>query len=398
MDDMKLGKDVDYSQWQRKSLSTQKVMFSMPKIDEADDGRQFSPIVKRRESKSVVYRRTSTFTPSSAHADDSVFQSKETTNRDSDGHRNSLISVSSPFLKRELESACSSLCRHLPKQEKETGNLVENTENIDLIRTMKFQIKAKKQCVLEYKKQILNLMQDNVRLKKHIQGNESSCHNDVRFLLEKYHKLRGAMETITNEHSKQKSTTEKTFNDVERSTNDAIKELKRKLRDLQTELERKQNNLRTLNNYKNKEYPEKILKIKKLKKELEVLSLLQGKDLREMKQIIEAEEGKYLDRADKDMFGVLEKAAYFAYDTMNINVKDTAYQNRKLKKEIEMQRNEKAKLERENLELERKIEKLIESSKEIKTKLYPGVFKMAEICTPDTEIELSIPRKEFLPI
>ena len=398
MNKFSIGKDVDYSQWQRTGLPTTKVKFSMPNIEEVDSDPLFSPIVYRQESKFQDRRGTRTSIKTLSSADNSLFQSRDSKYGDNDGKIQQLVGISSPFSTRKIQSACSSLCRHLPRHDLDKEKFVEEEENLELIHTMKFQIKAKKQCLLEYKKQILNLLQDNVNLKKHIQGAEVSCHDGVREQLEKYHKLRGAVENITNEHAKHKSLTERNFAEVKKTTTDELKELEKTVSSLQKEVERTHKHVKTLNNYKNKEYPEKILRIKQLKRELEALSLVQGEDLSEMNHIIEIETTRYKDGSKEDMLKALESAAFRAYDTVDVNVKETSYQNTRLKREIELQKREKARLEIENLELEKKIENLIERIKKMKTALYPGVYQMTEKCMPDTEIELSIPRKQYLPI
>ena len=398
MDNFTMENEVDYSKWERTSIYNHKVKFSLPNIEEVDSSLHFSPTGSRRGTRTFGSRRSSTSIKRVSTIENAVLQSRESRYKDVGGQQYPLGGVSSPYSIREIESACSSLCHHLPKRDEGKTKVVEKEDNSELIQMIKFQIKAKKQCVLEYKKQILNLMQDNVGLKAHIQGTEVSCHTGVREQLEKYHKLRDAVENITNEHIKQKALTDTDFDEVKRTIAYELKELEKKVSDVKRKVERQQRSLKTLNNYKNKEYPEKTLIIKRLKREIDALSLMHGKTLQEMDHIIEVETARYKSSNDKDMVRVLEAAASLVYDKVNPNLLKNSFHNAKLKKEIEIQRQEKARLEQENLELERKIEQLIDDINEAKVKSHPGVYQTTEKCMPDTEYELSIPRKKCLPI
>ena len=398
MDNFTMENEVDYSKWERTSIYNHKVKFSLPDIEEVDSYLHFSPTGSRRGTKTFGSRRSSTSIKRVNTIEHAVLQPNESKIKSVGGQKYPQGGVSSPYSTREIASACSSLCRHLPKRDEEKAKVVEKEENSELIQMIKFQIKTKKQCVLEYKKQILNLMLDNVRLKAHIQGTEVSCHTGVREQLEKYHKLRDAVENITNEHIKQKALADLDFDEAKRTIADELKELEKKVSDVKMKVERQHRNLRTLNNYKNKEYPEKTLIIKRLKREIDALFSMQGKSLQEMDDIVEAETARYKSGTEKDMVKVLEAAANLVYDKVNSSVLQSSFQNARLKKEIEIQRQEKARLELENLELERKVEQLIDNIKEAKVKLHPGVYQATEKCMPDTEFELSIPRRKCLPI
>ena len=385
--------EIDYSKWQRKSLSFQRVTFTVPRLDE-DGG---SGLMAEGRRASVNRSRDS------AKDTQGLFKERAEKNVrvNSGGNERRYSVIDSPvdiFTRAELESACSSRCRHLPKLNLNDTKVTESFENVELIRTIKFQIKAKCQCILEYKKQILNLINENVKLKKEIQDDESGTHDHVTLLLEKYHKLRGAMGRISQEHVKQKTTTEKSFREVKALTEHGLSDLNERLNHLHAELLKQQNEIRTLNNYKNKEYPEKVLRINNLKKELEMLQMLLKRDMKEMDEIIEVEVVKYQENATSEEFAVINRARSQIFDMMDAGVKETAMQNMRLKREIEIQKSEKKKLELENLEIERKIKKLMEKKNEIRRKKYPGLFQSTEKCLPDTEIELSIPKKQFIPI
>ena len=398
MEGFTVDKEIDYSQWQRRRLSMQKVAFNVPYTNtEQISDRPLTPSVQRRESMSLIPGRGSTISKSFSPV--SEFNGRtQIASRGSSRQRFSLASIQAPFAKRELESACSSLCRHLPKDDAEKGKTVETIEDLDLLRTIKFQIRAKKQSILACKRRILNLIEENIKLKKNIQGTGASCHDSVRALLEKYQKLRDAMATIDSEHSKQKLATEKSLEDVKRTTDNALRKLRKRLDQLKKKLDGKRDNLKTLNNYKNKGYPEKCLKIKQLKNELQVVAMLNGKVMKEMTQTADVEQDKYLKKAAASEVGVLKQVALCAYDMVDINVKETANQNLRLKKEIDIQTRERATLEHENMELERKIKELIKEINELREKLFPGVYQKTETCSPNSESELSIPRKIFIPI
>ena len=284
--------------------------------------------------------------------------------------------------------------------------VVEDTKNSsgpapapDSFQILKFQIKAKRNCVLEYKRQIKNLIEQNIKLKKEIQKRDQDTHGDVGGLLHKYHKLAGAMGTITREQAKQKVTIDEKYNNVKASTEELLLNLKQNLDDVDASVTEQQTNLKTLINYKNKEYPEKLQKIKALSKELELVRHLQALDLSEVKRVISVEIGKYKRSIAEEETLLLEDVRMDIFNSMERGVQEKALENIRFRKEIKFHLTEKKKLEEECGELEMEIRRfIIEEQPVMRDKIFPGVFIDEEICSPDTEIVLRIPKKEFIPI
>lgn len=375
---------VDYAKWQRKGLQSQKVSFDAfhrtggPEVGPRRPGSR--PTVGRAsfDGRVVTVANESKYTGS---------------------YREQVPVPSIPLepQRRKLESACSSRCRHLSnsRQGPKATEIKENPEDIQLLQ---FQIRAKRHCVLECKKQILNLIEENIKLKKYIQGTETNAHDGVKKLLETYHKLRGAMGTLGQQHAKQKIFAESSFDEVKQMTESGLANLSEKLATLQLAVSKKQHDIKTLNNYKNKEYPEKVIRINQLKKELFALEEMQMRDLTELSDIVKVEESNYHKDASDDEFQVIKDTTTNMFETMDRNVKRTAMQNIVLKREIEIQKEEKMVLELEISQLENDLNNILDESSAIKDKRFPGVFLTAQKCSPDTEIELSIPRREFLPL
>eukprot|EP00794_Sanderia_malayensis_P006937 gene6937-7716_t len=301
---------------------------------------------------------------------------------------------------RVLSAACSSLCRHWPSTKcSEVKKVAQGRGSLDTMQVLQFQIKAKRSCIMECRKQVVNLIQENFKLKQEIEGSNKHAHVDVNDQLQKYHKYRNAMQTIDTEHGKQKVEVELDFQRVKRCVDKMMDDLEKKLADIDEALQRKQKELKTLNNYKDKEYPEKILKIGRLKNELEYLKDEQSIDVSEIERVIDIENARYKMTGAAQQSKLLEEIRSDAFDSLDRTVKEKATQNIRFKKEIEIHRIEKARLEKENKQLELKIETLINKDRpSMQKELYPGIFRMNEICTPDREIVLDIPKKEFMPL
>ena len=371
-----VNEKVDYAKWQRKSLPSQKVSFDALRTDP-----------RRRPTAG----RASSF--------DEMVPTLTNESKYAGPYRGQAPIPSTPLqpLRRKLESACSTRCRHLTNS-KEEAKAKEIKANPEDIQFLQFQIRAKRHCVLECKKQILNLIEENIRLKKSIQGTETTAHGRVKKLLEKYQKIRGAMATISQEHAKQKDFAECSFNEVKQMTESGLANLSERLESLQLAVSKKQDDIKTLNNYKNKEYPEKVIRINQLKKELHTLDEMQMRDLNELSDIVTVEEIKYRKDASDDEFQVIKDTTTHMFEVMDRGVKRTAMQNIVLRKEIEIQKKEKMLLESEIGQLENDLNSILDESSVIKDQRFPGVFLKAQHCLPDSDVELSIPRREFLPL
>ncbi|XP_002742439.1 uncharacterized protein C20orf96-like isoform X2 [Saccoglossus kowalevskii] len=296
-------------------------------------------------------------------------------------------------------SACSSSCRH--PWNKKVVNFDEDLEKQrqKVIAILQLQVKARKKSVESYRARQEFLVNDNIAYKEAIEGDEKRTHKDVKDLLKKYERFRGAVQNLNNKFDKERSTARKGLDEVRDKVNGELEGIQNEVDKLQSTLQSKQEELRVLRSYKDKVYPVKAIQIAELQKKIENLGRENEDDLNELESIIDIEKEKFAKASRDTDHRIKSEVTEKAIAAMHDSLKDMALQNMVMKKEIEEHKLKVIELEEYNMELEKEVKTLLADPKtDIRRQVYPHLYPKEPLCTPDMDVILDIPTQEWLPI
>ncbi|KXJ12782.1 Uncharacterized protein C20orf96 [Exaiptasia diaphana] len=299
-----------------------------------------------------------------------------------------------------IHTQCSSVCLH-PWLKKPViiPSGAFDKKRYKFLSVLRTQIRARQRTIEEYQNRKMQLLQDNLAFKEQIESSEVDVHDQVKGLLQKYDKFRGALDTLNKTYEEDLIAAKKSLKSTQLKVNMELEELQQNLNALNVKLQKEIQKTNTLLNYKDKEYPEKALQIAKLKKRKEIIASAFKEELEELQAVIETETVKFGDHTQRTQEEIKVKAVQDMVKCINPSVQELALQNMAMKKEIEMHLNEVKLLEDKNQGLEEKIQSLLES-KELNTReqLFPDVVGERVKCTPDMDLVLDIPTHKWLPI
>ncbi|XP_032218426.2 uncharacterized protein C20orf96 [Nematostella vectensis] len=304
-----------------------------------------------------------------------------------------------PYSAATQRTNCSSVCAHPWTKKPPPVDDGAFKRHLKLISILEVQIKTRERSIEDYQQRKKELLKDNIDLKSQIEGSEQYVHNDVKELLKKYDRFRGALSTLNKTFEDDLVNARKQLSSAKLKVDKDIAELQYQLNLLDAKVQKKLEEVKVLLNYKDKEYPVKALMIAKLKRKKEILNTAFKEELEELQAVIDTETSKFSEgrRIAKDT--IKANITEETIQSMNKNIQDMALQNMIMKKEIEIHKKEVELVEKHNEEMENEISQLLESPElDTKAQMFPGVFSQREKCTPGMDIVLDIPVQEWLPI
>ncbi|KAL9975415.1 hypothetical protein ACROYT_G012576 [Oculina patagonica] len=323
------------------------------------------------------------------------------------------VSVGSgPFLTREesmkigarpfsaaTSTACSTVCNHPWTKKPQPVDDAEERRKQNVLSILKIQIKTRQKSIAEYENRKKELLLENMKITDEMESSENNIHGDVKSLLQKYERFRGAMSTLDKKFSEDLVITKKRLEETKALVDKEIAELQRQLDVLDNKLMQKNEEMNILLNYKDKEYPAKALQIAKLKRQREILEMTFKEELEELQAVVDAERDKFSQHRKTVQREVTTKVTEDTINAMGEDIKEMALQNMIMKKEVEIHQNEVKSLEKNNAKLEAEIRKMLDSEAlDTQAEIFPEVFGKREKCTPDMELHLDIPTHDWLPI
>ncbi|XP_071959617.1 uncharacterized protein C20orf96-like [Antedon mediterranea] len=344
---------------------------------------------KRKERKKRVQKILSTTSPNRLAADARLNTATHSTFHVKSGHR---------FDK----PSSSSVCNHSHKRSDQPAGPSKdelNAERQREINVLQLLIKSRKQAVTNYKARHEVLLNENEKFRTEIEGAEEKTHKDVKQILQKYERYRGAVSTLTFkfDNEKEKALTE--LKNTEDEVNAGLKGLEKQFSEVQQALKNKRTELSVLLSYKDKEYPVKAMKINALRIQIEQLSKEFETEQVDLENIISIEQEKYEVKGQETIEDIKSEATENAIASMHVSLKDMALQNMVMKKEIEEYKENQLKLEEENENLTKEVDALKVSPEiSVRKQLFPHLYRTIPKCTPDMEVVLDIPVQEWLPI
>ncbi|XP_041376226.1 uncharacterized protein C20orf96-like isoform X3 [Gigantopelta aegis] len=341
-----------------------------------------------------------------------------------------------PFVKQTSVSEGTFTVGHVkttdsPKQlttqkEKKIAAKLEEDEKRrqERMKILKLRLKTRKQTLDEYLKRFQTLLDENIKLKAFIDGDEKNTHDGVKKMLRRYEKYRGGMITLNTNFVKELAEVKTDFAETKKRLKTDITVLEKRISEVDVKLQAQHDELKVLLSYKDKEYPVKAIKISNLQKEIENLRVSNREEMEELEHIINTEVTKHeksriqltnkitrnVTEAEEDESRrvsctdfndegeccvSLERASHIietAVDMMHPSLKEMALQNMVMTKEIEFHLKEQEEVESANKVLEDSIKELLRDPKtNTRLQMFPEFFPTREKCTPDMDVVLDIP-------
>ncbi|XP_070575324.1 uncharacterized protein C20orf96-like isoform X2 [Ptychodera flava] len=296
-------------------------------------------------------------------------------------------------------AACSSSCRHPWNKKVVNYDDEYERQRQKEIAVLQIQIKARKKSVENYRARQEQLINDNIALRQAIETGEKGTHKEVRDLLKKYERFRGAVQNLNHKFDKERETAFKALDEATEKVASDLHGLQSEVERLDEVLEKQQAELKILRSYKDKEYPVKAMKIDELQKQIERLAVVNEDEMNELESIILIEKEKFA-KADRDLeHHIKSEVTEKAIGAMHETLKDMALQNMVMKKEIEEHKKKMVELQETNRQLEEEVKSLLADPKtDIRRQVYPHLYPREPKCTPDMDVVLDIPTQEWLPI
>lgn len=306
---------------------------------------------------------------------------------------------SRPVTAATIGSACSSKCRHSWKYLVTSVNNEDETKEKNLLSILQMQVKMREKSISDYKRRFEELLKENIRLKEEITSIEEHTHRETKSLLQRYEKFRGAVGTLHKQYDTELMVCRKDLEETKQKCFKDIKVYQAQVDELNEKLLTKNSEVKTFLNYKDKEYPGKMLRITKLEREREVLLTEQKEELEELRNSMEADRLRTAAEEESIHKDVRYRVNEDVVSSMDVNMKEMALQNMIMSKEVEIHKSEILLLEDHNSKLEEEIRAILGDRKlNPGGQLFPDIFRLNEKCSPQDEIHLDIPLKRWLPI
>lgn len=297
-------------------------------------------------------------------------------------------------------TACSTVCNH--PWTKKPGPVIDDGEERrrqNVLSVLKIQIKTRQKSIAEYESRKKDLLIENMKITDEIESSENSIHEDVKSLLKKYERFRGAMSTLNEKFDKSLIITKNKLEETKVLVDKEVADLQCQLNVMDRKLTQKREEMNILLNYKDKEYPAKALQIAKLKRQREHLESTFKEELEDLQAIANAERDKFNQQRITFQQEITTQATEDTINAMGDDIKEMALQNMIMKKEVKLHKEELKSLEMNNAKLEAEIRRLLDSEAlDTQAEIFPEVFGKREKCTPDMELHLDIPTHDWLPI
>ncbi|XP_072024735.1 uncharacterized protein C20orf96-like [Amphiura filiformis] len=267
------------------------------------------------------------------------------------------------------------------------------------MKVLELLIKSRKKALDNYKARQEALLNENTKLREAIQSKEKEVHQEVKGLLLKYERYRGAVTTINAKFEKEKSDARKEYNRAKAKGEAELQGIQAQVEEVEDTLRKTKVELGVLMSYKDKEYPVRAMRIAELQRQIEYLTADFEDEHTELEHIIAIEREKYAEQSAEALHRLKATVTEEAIDSMHESLKDMALQNMVMKKEIDQHLMKGVELEKFNEDLVEELRRLKhDPTTNVRHQMFPHLFKETPKCTPDMDVVLDIPTQEWLPI
>jgi len=292
----------------------------------------------------------------------------------------------------ELRRECSTRCRHLKLLTKPPEVVKKEIKKVKdgVLSMLKVQIKEKRFSLHESKQRYLRLIHENIKLQDEISSFEKETHSDVKSLLENHRKYRDGLTVLTSQHSCAITQYKDDLQCTEKRVHFALKILNDEIKTLDDRIENEKQSLKTLLNYKEKEYPEQLEQIKTLNEEIVFLDQYHNEVMQDLEQIADTEKLSYQSKTDEVFENVKWEFADEAMRKLDPGIKKLALQNNTMKKEISIHQTAEESETKEIKKLKKEIYALKQAEKmRVGMRARPEDYQTK--CPSDEEVSIKMP-------
>ena len=157
------------------------------------------------------------------------------------------------------------------------------------IRVLELKIMSRRTAIASHHMREKELIQENLAMKARIEQGEKPDHEAVKKLLRRYEKFRGGMSYLNENFTSTLKSEQTLLQELEQRLESELTFIQQEVDSLDAKLQERQNMVHVLNNYKDKEYPVKAIRIAELMNELDQVEMSNDDELDELDRIIEAE-------------------------------------------------------------------------------------------------------------
>lgn len=261
---------------------------------------------------------------------------------------------------------------------------------------LKAKIKFQKENIMVLNDRANELTEINLDIIEYIDKTENSANDKVDSILRKYERYQDVLKTINKKHSEEITDQKKDQNSIKKESKTELPKYEKISNEIEHELKSAQDLNKQLSIYKNQEYPEKILQINNLRKNLDDFKKFQYEEKEAFIQMMhddkEREKAGHLKLTENIANNITEKVV----DEMHYSLKEMALDNESMKSEIQFFKNLMEELYEETNLLEKEL-LILKSDRRVNNRavIFNDIFKEKKICSPDMDIVLDLPKNEL---
>lgn len=162
-------------------------------------------------------------------------------------------------------------------------------EKNERLRLLNMKITSVRKTIENNKIREIELIKANFAMKELIQSSEKPDHEDVKKLMRRYEKFRGGISYLNENFTTTLEKESLLLTELEQRIEMELTSLHEEVESLDKKLQAKQNHVYVLNNYKDKEYPVKAIRIGELMTELDQVEMANEDDLYNLERVIDTE-------------------------------------------------------------------------------------------------------------
>ena len=157
------------------------------------------------------------------------------------------------------------------------------------IKLLEMKILSTNAAIVNYKERERALIKKNLEMKSAIQEMEKPNHESVKKLMRRYEKFRGGISFLNDNFTTTLQNETSSLRALEDRLEKELNVIQRELSTLEKKLQQKQMQVYILNNYKDKEYPVKAIRIGELMTELDKVEMENGDEYYDLERVIDNE-------------------------------------------------------------------------------------------------------------
>lgn len=261
---------------------------------------------------------------------------------------------------------------------------------------LKTKIKFTKQNIIDLNDRASELTEMNLDIIEYIDKTEQTANDKVDTILRKYERYQDVLKTVNKKHTEELEEKTKDLNFLKNEAKTELPKYEKVSTEMGEKLENAQDLNKLLSIYKNQEYPEKILQINNLRKNLEDLQNFQSNEKDAFLQMMENDRDREKSYQSKITENIADQMTEKVIGEMHDSLKEMALDNESMKADIEFFNNLLKTLYDENAQLQIEVNELkTDKGRNQRAVIFSDIFIEKQICTPDMDIVLDLPKKEL---